>query len=189
MATSPLAGGAPQVPQRIPGTGTDALGPSDTSDSASDIVGADGAVDADDLELSGGTNHDVRRAPGAGADIGDANLDSDSDRNGTGERAAAGRDATLPVDTLLRDDRDDVVDGEDIGDDVDADVPRDELVGAADDGDAPLTGRGDAYRPAQAGQDGHREDATDAEDDRPPRTADVPVFDRGGRDDSVGGRG
>jgi hypothetical protein len=92
MATSPLAGGAPQVPQRIPGTGTDALGPSDTSDSASDIVGADGAVDADDLELSGGTNHDVRRAPGAGADIGDANLDSDTDSSGTGERAEAGRD-------------------------------------------------------------------------------------------------
>ena len=46
MATSPLAGGAPQVPQRSPGTGSDALGPSDTSDSASDIVGADGAVDA-----------------------------------------------------------------------------------------------------------------------------------------------
>ena len=52
-----------------------------------------------------------------------------------------------------------------------------------------LTGRGDAYRPAQAGQDGHREDATDAEDDRPRRTDDVPVFDRGGRDDSIGGRG
>jgi hypothetical protein len=92
MGTSPLAGGGPQVPKRIPGTGTDALGPSDTSDSASDIVGADGAVDADDLDLSSGTNHDVRRAPGAGADIGDANLDSDSDSAGTGERAEAGRD-------------------------------------------------------------------------------------------------
>jgi hypothetical protein len=92
MGTSPLAGGGPQVPKRIPGTGTDALGPSDTSDSGSDIVGADGAVDADDLDLSSGTNEDVRRARGAGADLGDANLDSDSDSGGTGERAEAGRD-------------------------------------------------------------------------------------------------
>ena len=92
MGTSPLAGGGPQVPKRIPGTGTDALGPSDTSDSGSDIVGADGAVDADDLDLSSGTNEDVRRARGAGADLGDANLDSDSDSAGTGERAEAGRD-------------------------------------------------------------------------------------------------
>jgi hypothetical protein len=92
MGTSPLASGGPQVPTRIPGTGTGALGPSDTSDSGSDIVGGDGAVDADDLDLTSGTNHDVRRAPGAGADIGDANLDSDSDSSGTGERAEAGRD-------------------------------------------------------------------------------------------------
>ena len=92
MGTSPLADGGPQVPKRIPGTGTDALGPSDTSDSGSDIVGADGAVDADDLDLSSGTNEDVRRARGAGADVGDANLDSDSDSSGTGERAEAGRD-------------------------------------------------------------------------------------------------
>ena len=92
MGTSPLAGGGPQVPKRIPGTGTDALGPSDTSDSGSDIVGADGAVDADDLDLSSGTNEDVRRARGAGADLGDATLASDSDSGGTGERAEAGRD-------------------------------------------------------------------------------------------------
>lgn len=50
------------------GHGTRALGPSDSSDSGSDIGGA------------------------AAADIGDANLDSDSDRNGTGERAAVGHD-------------------------------------------------------------------------------------------------
>jgi hypothetical protein len=97
MGTNPLAGGGDRVPKRAPGSGTDALGPSDTSDSGSDIVGADGAVDADDLDFAGGTNDDVRRAPGAGADIGDANLDSDSDSGGTGERAEAGRD------TLRRD--------------------------------------------------------------------------------------
>ena len=52
------------------GHGTRALGPSDSSDSGSDLAGAD-----------------------AGADIGDANLDSDSDRTGTGETAAAARDS------------------------------------------------------------------------------------------------
>ena len=174
------------------GHGTAALGPSDSSDSGSDIQGGPGLNKQEGLFPHAGNTSDDDvdgRDATAGADIGDANLDSDSDRNGTGERAAAGRDATVPVDALLRDDRDHVVDGEDIGDEVDADVPRDELVGAADDGDAPLTGPGDAYRPAQAGQDGHRIDATDAQDDRPPRTADVPVFDRGGRDDSIGGRG
>jgi hypothetical protein len=92
MGTSPLADGGTRTPKRVAGTGTDALGPSDTSDSGSDITGAEGAVDTDDFDLAGGTNDDVRRAPGAGADIGDANLDSDTDSGGTGERAEAGRD-------------------------------------------------------------------------------------------------
>lgn len=91
MAHSPLLGGdpAPRVPS---GRSTDVLGPSDTSDSGSDVTGAVGAVDTDDIGLDGGTNDDVRRAPGAGADLGDANLDADSDAGGTGERAEAGRD-------------------------------------------------------------------------------------------------
>jgi hypothetical protein len=33
--------------------------------------------------------------------MGDANLDSDSDSGGTGERAAAGRDSTTPTDEAL----------------------------------------------------------------------------------------
>jgi hypothetical protein len=68
---------------------------------------------------SGTTSDDDVDGAGAnaGADIGDADLDSDSDRNGTGERGAAGRDGTLPVDTILRDERDEVIEGEDIGDD------------------------------------------------------------------------
>jgi hypothetical protein len=49
------------------GHGTRALGPSDSSDSGSDVANA-------------------------GPQVGDANLDSDTDREGTGERAAAGRD-------------------------------------------------------------------------------------------------
>jgi len=52
------------------GHGTRALGPSDSSDSGADLAGNS-----------------------AGRDVGDANLDSDSDRFGTGERAAVGSDA------------------------------------------------------------------------------------------------
>ncbi|MEW6706328.1 MAG: hypothetical protein AB1430_15895 [Pseudomonadota bacterium] len=95
MAQSPLLG-ADRAPRRPRGTSTERLGPSDTSDTGSDLVGAAGAVETDDIGLSGGTNDDIRRAPGAGADVGDANLDADSDSGGTGERAEAGRD-TLQV--------------------------------------------------------------------------------------------
>ncbi len=53
------------------GHGTRALGPSDSSDSGSDIQGA-------------------------ASEIGDAGLDSDSDRNGTGERSGATPDTEGP---------------------------------------------------------------------------------------------
>jgi hypothetical protein len=55
------------------GHGTESLGPSDSSDSGSDLADST-----------------------AGADVGDANLDSDSDRGGTGERASSGRDTVVP---------------------------------------------------------------------------------------------
>ena len=69
MATSPLVPGTTsgqndRVIRR--GHGTEALGPSDSSDSGSDVRGF-----------------------GADRQIGDAELDSDSDRNGTGERLGA----------------------------------------------------------------------------------------------------
>lgn len=54
------------------GHGTGALGPSDSSDSGSDLQGA--------------------RPPGPG----DTELDSDSDAQGTGERASVGRDTPAP---------------------------------------------------------------------------------------------
>ena len=56
------------------GHGTSALGPSDSSDSGSDLQGALDTV---------------------GTEILDEDLDSDTDRNGTGERAAAGPDAPV----------------------------------------------------------------------------------------------
>lgn len=65
----------PQGPDRSLGRGhgTGALGPSDSSDSGSDV--------------RGGT---------APADLGDPDLDSDTDAEGTGERAAVGRDKAAP---------------------------------------------------------------------------------------------
>jgi hypothetical protein len=81
------------------GHGVDSLGPSDITDSGSDIVGGPGfAVDLDDdqkLNLDRGTNEDPEASyahDSAGADVGDPNFEADSDYGGTGERAAAGRD-------------------------------------------------------------------------------------------------
>lgn len=74
------------------GHGTSALGPSDTSDSASDIAGGPGIIEGDMIGLDRGTNEDVEARAGAGADIGNTNLDSDSDSVGTGEHVTAGRD-------------------------------------------------------------------------------------------------
>lgn len=81
------------------GHGVDSLGPSDISDSGSDVVGGPGfAANLDDdqtLHLDTGTTSDNEASyahDSAGADIGDPDFDSDSDMGGTGERAAAGRD-------------------------------------------------------------------------------------------------
>jgi hypothetical protein len=77
------------------GHGTDALGPSDLSDTGSDMQGPGLARDVG-LGIEEGTTSDPDSslADGtAGPDVGDANLDSDSDSGGTGERATAGRDS------------------------------------------------------------------------------------------------
>lgn len=74
MSTSSLLG-AERAPQQARGRDAGALGPSDTSDSGSDIVGATRLkTDAEEGELGGAT-------PIA--------LDSDSDSMGTGVRAEA----------------------------------------------------------------------------------------------------
>jgi hypothetical protein len=91
----------PERPDRSLGRGhgVDALGPSDISDTGSDVVGGSGfAGNLDDdqvVHLDEGTTSDMEASHAgetAGPDIGDANLDSDSDYGGTGERASAGRD-------------------------------------------------------------------------------------------------
>ena len=207
MAASTLDHDQSVPPTLTKGHGTAALGPSDSSDSGSDIQGGPGLNRDDGLQPPAGTTSDPdvdAFGATAGADIGDANLDSDSDRYGTGERAAAGRDSTVPTDTILRDDQDRVIDGESIGDEIDSDLPtRDELVGAdAESGD--LAGNADtntpsvdAYRPAQVGQDtrAERPSGTRTSDEpgesgharaegKPAKGRDnVPVFDRGRRED------
>ena len=82
------------------GHGTGALGPSDTSDSGSDVTGGVGFHGDEELELGfdQGTTSDLDRSAAggtAGPDVGDANLDSDTDAVGTGEHKAAGRDAVI----------------------------------------------------------------------------------------------
>jgi hypothetical protein len=94
MASTLLGGrGKDRVTDK--GHGTEALGPSDTTDSASDIAGGPGVIEGDVIRLDRGTNEDLdSRGPfgTAGPDIGDGELDSDSDSVGTGEHMTAGRD-------------------------------------------------------------------------------------------------
>ncbi|MCW7536306.1 hypothetical protein OOT46_00365 [Aquabacterium sp. A7-Y] len=91
MAQSSILGGR-RAPQRNEASRTGMLGPSDTSDSGSDVQGGPGLVDAQALGLDSGPTSDLDRRAGAGADLGDSDLDSDSDSGGSGERALADRD-------------------------------------------------------------------------------------------------
>jgi hypothetical protein len=71
------------------------LGPSDTSDTGSDMKGAPGLARQVNLPLSTGTTSDPEESTAgytAGPDVGDANLDTDSDSGGSGERMVGGRD-------------------------------------------------------------------------------------------------
>ena len=107
MAHSTLNETGESKPDIGKGHGTGALGPSDSSDSGSDIVGNRGLNHDDGLPFARGTTSDPDedgRGATAGPDIGDADLDSDSDRYGTGERASAGRDSVRPVDQVLSED-------------------------------------------------------------------------------------
>jgi hypothetical protein len=85
-------------PPRARGHDVRSLGPSDSSDSGSDMVGP-GLLDSDTLGLDRGTNEDSEAGHadeiGAGADIGDRDMDENSDRSGTGERMAAGREPNV----------------------------------------------------------------------------------------------
>ncbi len=85
MAQSSILGGTPTA-TRPRGSGTESLGPSDSSDSGSDVQGERAlATDAED----------------GGAGALPADMDSDTDAAGTGERGAAtGRDSPDGADIL-----------------------------------------------------------------------------------------
>ncbi|MEO8922974.1 MAG: hypothetical protein ABI330_09160 [Caldimonas sp.] len=92
MSHSSILGGE-RAPQQAKGRSAETLGPSDTSDSGSDIQGATRLkTDAEEGEMGGATPIDT---------------DSDSDSGGTGERASAvpgaGRDgADIGPDRIAR---------------------------------------------------------------------------------------
>ncbi|MET3132168.1 hypothetical protein AAKU55_002438 [Oxalobacteraceae bacterium GrIS 1.11] len=67
------------------GHGTGSLGPSDSSDSGSDMQGAPPT----DLDLT--TARDAEDGNTAGPEFGEVGLDSGTDSAGTGERASAGQ--------------------------------------------------------------------------------------------------
>jgi hypothetical protein len=95
------------------GHGTRALGPSDTSDSGSDMQEGFRWTNEADLGLDKGTLDDPDSASldrSVGPDIGDAGLDSDTDSHGTGEAAAAGRDTDIEMGADIGVDRIDELD-------------------------------------------------------------------------------
>ncbi len=88
MANSSILGGT-RVPQRPAGTGTDTLGPSDSSDSGSDIQGESPMPTSPDN-------------PGEWGAV-PVDPDSDSDALGTGERAQAAGSAPREAADILPD--------------------------------------------------------------------------------------
>jgi len=79
----------------VKGTDMKSLGPSDTSDSGSDMAGP-GLIDDDVLPLDRGTNEDPEGGTvgkiEAGASVGDREMDENSDAAGTGEHLTAGKE-------------------------------------------------------------------------------------------------
>ncbi|CAM2292593.1 Chemotaxis protein [Ralstonia mannitolilytica] len=95
MATSNLYRTGEAPAQTGKGHGTEALGPSDSSDTGSDVVCGPGlGSDVEDRFDDDPAVHPHGNAANrtAGADLGDVELDSDTDSTGTGERRAAGHD-------------------------------------------------------------------------------------------------
>jgi hypothetical protein len=92
-------------PDAPKGHGTRDLGPSDSTDTGSDVVGGPGIGGLEPLDLDRGPTTDADRSGDtAGPDVGDSDLDSDSDAAGTGENIAAGRDP-MHLDRDVRPDR------------------------------------------------------------------------------------
>lgn len=120
MASSTLdPDNIPEPDRRLgKGHGTSALGPSDISDSGSDVQGETRLSSEVDIGLDKGTTDDPDSAPrdlSAGPDIGDAGLDSDTDAAGTGERKTAGRDLDIEAGADIDADRIESIDLDDPG--------------------------------------------------------------------------
>ena len=92
------------------------LGPSDTSDSGSDMAGP-GLLDDDVLPLDRGTNEDPEAGKvgkiEAGASVGDREMDDTSDARGTGEHLTAGKEPRVRTNEDRDTDR--VVKGDEAG--------------------------------------------------------------------------
>ena len=116
MATSTLD--PDNIPERDRtlgrGHGVDALGPSDTSDTGSDVQPGVHAVDDQDLGLDRGTSED--------ADTRTLDVEGDSDAVGTGERSTAGRAGDVEDAQDINVDRIDYVNPGDDPDRDDADL-------------------------------------------------------------------
>lgn len=85
----------------LKGHDTRSLGPSDSSDSGSDMAGP-GLLNEDRLNLDRGTNEDSeegrRDLADAGASVGNLDMDANSDSTGTGERLTAGKEPGMDLD-------------------------------------------------------------------------------------------
>lgn len=115
------------VPKRRPrktlkGHDVRALGPSDSSDTGSDMAGP-GLLDDDVLGLDRGTNEDSEgghaNVADAGASVGDLGMDDTSDRSGTGERMTAGKEQSVRPGADIDTDRVVGPDGAGLGDGLD----------------------------------------------------------------------
>ena len=84
----------------LKGHDTKSLGPSDSSDSGSDMAGP-GLTEDDRVNFDRGTIPDTEagehNVADSGPSIGDLNMDDTSDRYGTGEHLTAGKDPDLRV--------------------------------------------------------------------------------------------
>jgi hypothetical protein len=98
LNTNAVATGRRDDPSK--GHDVKSLGPSDSSDSGSDMAGP-GLIEDDALGLDRGTNEDAeagrRNVADAGASVGDVGMDDNSDRHGTGERLSAGKEPRVRV--------------------------------------------------------------------------------------------
>lgn len=93
----PVTGKGRKVPK---GHDTRSLGPSDSSDTGSDMAGP-GLIEDDMLHLDRGTNQDTEagehNVADAGPSVGDLNMDDNTDRVGTGEHLTAGKDPQVRI--------------------------------------------------------------------------------------------